>query len=77
MIMCNGNTCQYEGEPKDICKELTYLIMGFVDTLQKDYDLSQEESVDVVVRCANVAVMQPEDRKKYLDALEEYKEVLN
>lgn len=77
MIMCEGNTVQYEGEPKEICKELTYLIMGFVETLEKEYGLSKMEATYIVAECANLAVMEPEQRKDYLDKYEDWKELLN
>lgn len=77
MIKCEGNIAQYEGEPKDICKELTYLIMGFIDTLEKEYDLQREESIRIVAECANIAVMDPETRAEYMEQYEDWKEVLN
>ena len=77
MIKCEGKVAQYEGEPKDICKELTLLIMGFVDTLEKEFDLSREQSVYIVAECANIAVMDPEQRAEYMEKYDDWKELLN
>ncbi len=72
MIRCEGNIVQYEGEAKDVCKEFTYLTMGFVDVLEKEYGLTKEESVRIVVECANIAVSDEETRKQLLDKYDEY-----
>lgn len=77
MIKCEGNIAQYEGEPKDICKELTYLIRGFVETLEKEYDLTRTEATIVVAECANLAVMEPEQREEYLEQYDDWKGFLN
>lgn len=77
MIKCDGNIAKYEGDPKDICKELTYLIMGFVETLEKEYNLTKVESVQVVAECANIAVMDPEVREEYIKQYDDWNGLLN
>ena len=77
MIKCEKNISQYEGEPKDLCMEYTNLTIGFVETLEKEFDLTRDEAIAVVVECANIAVMDAEDRKKYLNSYTEWNEVLN
>lgn len=77
MIKCESNIAQYEGEPKDICKELTYIIMGFVETLEKEYSLARDEAVYIVAECANIAVMEPEQREQYIEQYADWNGLLD
>ena len=72
MIRCDNNTTQFEGDIKDICKEFTYLLIGFKDTLEETFGLLSEESEAVIMECGKIAFMDPIERKQLLDQYDEY-----
>lgn len=69
MIMVKGNTSKFEGHPKDLCVELTYLLSSFKDTLIKEYNISDKDANTAIAECCNIAFMNAFDRKNYLDKL--------
>lgn len=74
MIKVNKNTVHLEGEPKDLCIELTYLLSSFKDTMIKEFKVSEENISKIILECCNIAFMNNIERKKYLDNLvQEYK----
>lgn len=69
MIEVNNNMAKIEGSAKDICIEFTHLVVHLIRTLEKDFELSQEEAINVINECSKIAYMSDEDRAKYLDML--------
>lgn len=69
MITQVGNVSKFEGDSKELCIELTYLLSGFVDTLVKEYQISTEDASLAVAECCKIAFMDKIQRKEYLDNL--------
>ncbi len=69
MITQVGNVSKFEGDSKELCIELTYLLSGFVDTLVKEYQISTEDASLAVAECCKIAFMDKIQRKEYLDSL--------
>ena len=69
MIECVGNVAHFEGEPKELCIELTYLLSGFVDTMVKEFQVSTNDASLAVAECCKIAFMDKIQRKEYLDQL--------
>lgn len=69
MITQVGNVSKFEGDSKELCIELTYLLSGFVDTLVKEYQTSTEDASLAVAECCKIAFMDKIQRKEYLDSL--------
>ena len=72
MIEIKNNIAKVEGSAKEICIELTHLIVHLLKTLENEFGLSQEDSLNVINECAKIAYMSDEERAKYLEEL--YKE---
>ncbi len=74
MIEAKGNVVHIEGDSKEICTELTYLLSSFKETLIKEYDVTEDNASLVIAECCKIAFMDNLQRKEYLDNLvEEYK----
>lgn len=69
MIKVENNVAYIEGTSKTICKEFTHLIIQLLNTLEKDFELSQEDAINVINQCAKIAYMNDEDRAKFLSNL--------
>lgn len=69
MIRVENNVAYIEGTSKTICKEFTHIIIQLLNTLEKDFELSQEDAINVINQCAKIAYMNEEDRAKFLDNL--------
>ena len=66
MISVEDNIAQVEGTPKELCTELTHLLVVMINCFQKDFNLSQEQSISVINECAKIAYMDDESRAEYL-----------
>lgn len=71
MISLKDNIAQIEGNPQELCTELTHLLVVMINCFQKDFNLSQEQSISVINECAKIAYMSDEDRANYLSKLME------
>ena len=69
MIEVNKNIVHIEGEPRDLCVELTYLLSSFKDTMIKEFDVSEQDIALAIAECCRIAFMSPLERKEYLDEL--------
>lgn len=69
MITVENNIAHIEGTPKQICTELTHLLVHIKKTLEIEYDMNEEQSMYVVNECAKIAYMSDEDRAEYLNDL--------
>lgn len=69
MIEVNKNIVHLEGEPRDLCIELTYLISSFKDTMVKEFKVSEKEVTSAITECCRIGFMSPLQRKQYLDEL--------
>lgn len=69
MIEVNKNIVKFEGEPRDLCIELTYLISSFKDTMVKEFKVSEEDISLAISECCRIGFMNPIQRKLYLDEL--------
>lgn len=74
MIHAEKEIIKLEGEPKELCVELTYLLSSFKDTMIKEFKVSEEDISKIILECCNIAFMNNIERKKYLDNLvQDYK----
>ena len=69
MIEVNKNVVHLEGEPRDLCVELTYLISSFKDNMIKEFKVSEEDIILAISECCRIGFMDPIQRKQYLDEL--------
>ena len=70
MIKVENNIAQIEGSAKEICKEFTHIIIHLINTLENDFELSQEDAINVINECAKIAYLDDEHREEYLKNLE-------
>lgn len=71
MISVEDNIAQIEGTPQELCTELTHLLVVMINCFQKDFNLSQEQSITVINECARIAYMTDEERAEELAKLME------
>ena len=69
MIEVNKNIVHLEGDPKDLCVELTYLLSSFKDTMIKEFGVSNDDASLAIAECCRIAFMDSYERKQYLDEL--------
>jgi hypothetical protein len=69
MIEVNKNIVRIEGDSKDLCVELTYLLSSFKDTMIKEFEVSEENISLIMAECFKIAFMSNIERKQYLDEL--------
>ncbi len=69
MIEVNNNIAKVEGTAKDICIEFTHLVVHLIKTLEREFNLSQEESIKILNECCKIAYMDDDSRAKYLSKL--------
>jgi hypothetical protein len=69
MITIEGSTAQYNGTIKELVLEFTHLILGFKQTMMKEFDLSEEEIYKIIAKCGEIAFMSNEERQEYLNSL--------
>jgi hypothetical protein len=69
MIKVEKSVAIVEGTPKLICIELTHLLVHFIKTFEKDYDLTQDQAIGIVNECAKLAYMDSDDRAEFLAKL--------
>ena len=69
MIEVDKNIVHLEGEPRDLCVELTYLISSFKDTMIKEFKVSEEDISLAISECCKIGFMNSIQRKQYLDEL--------
>lgn len=69
MIRVNGSIAKFEGSAKELTLELTHLLLGFKSTMMKEFDLSEEDVLQVIGECGKIAFMSNEEREKYLDEI--------
>ena len=67
MIKVNNNISKVEGTAKEICTEFTHLVVHLIKTLEKEFNLSQKESINVLNECCKIAYMDDDDRAEYLN----------
>ena len=71
MIEVNNNIAKVDGTAKDICIEFTHLVVHLIKTLEREFNLSQEESIKILNECCKIAYMDDDSRAKYLSKLME------
>lgn len=69
MITIEGNTAHYNGTVKELVLEFTHLILGFKQTMMKEFGLSEEEIYKIIAKCGEIAFMSNEERQEYLNSL--------
>lgn len=74
MIEVLKDVVHLEGEPRDLCVEITYLLSAFKDTMIKEYQCSEQDVISAMSECCKIAFMNNIERKYYLDELvQDYK----
>ena len=74
MIVVDKDVISLKGDIRDLCMELTYLMSGFKDVLEKEYGASEEDVLSAMSECCKIAFMNKYERKLYLDKLVSDKE---
>ena len=72
MITIENNIAHIEGTPKQLCLELTHLLVPIKKTLEKEYNMNEEQSMCIINECAKIDYMSDEDRVEYLNNFKEY-----
>ena len=67
MITIENNIAHIEGTPKQLCLELTHLLVHIKKTLEKEYNMNEEQSMCIINECAKIAYMSDEYRVEYLN----------
>ena len=67
MIEVNNNIAKVEGTAKEVCIEFTHLVVHLIKTLEREFNLSQAESIDVLNECCKIAYMDDDGRAEYLN----------
>ena len=67
MITIENNIAHIEGTPKQLCLELTHLLVHIKKTLEKEYNMNEEQSMYIINECAKIDYMSDEDRVEYLN----------
>lgn len=71
MLTVNNNISNIEGSAKEICIEFTHLVVHLIKTLEREFNLSQEESINILNECCKIAYMDDDSRAEYLSNMEE------
>lgn len=69
MIKVDNDIAYIDGDAKTLCIQFTHLIVQLLNSLEKDFDLSQEEAITIINNCAKIAYMDDEERAKYLEEI--------
>ena len=69
MIKVDKNIAQFEGTAKGLTFELTHLLLGFKQNLIKEFGVTEEEALNVIHKCGEIAFMSNEEREEYLSNL--------
>ena len=69
MITVNKNIAQFEGTAKELTFELTHLLWGFKQNLIKEFGVTEEEALNIISKCGEIAFMSNEEREEFLNAL--------
>lgn len=69
MITVNKNIAQFEGTAKELTFELTHLLLGFKQNLIKEFGVTEEEALNIIYKCGEIAFMSNEEREEYLSNL--------
>ena len=69
MIYVQGSIATFEGTAKELTLEFTHCILGFKQSLIKEFNLSEEEVFAVIKQCGELAFMTVQERQQYLDML--------
>lgn len=70
MIKVEDSIAYIEGDAKTLCIQFTHLVVLLINTLQKDFSLSQEDCIKIINECAKIAYMDDEARAEMLERLE-------
>lgn len=70
MITVNKNIAQFEGTAKELTFELTHLLLGFKQNLIKEFGVTEEEALNIISKCGEIAFMSNKEREEYLKELE-------
>lgn len=73
MITVNKNIAQFEGTAKELTFELTHLLLGFKQNLVKEFGITENEALNIISKCGEIAFMSNKEREEYLQELEERK----
>lgn len=66
MIEVIDNIAKLEGSAKEICTNFTHLLVTLINTFEREFDLSREESQKVITKCIEIAYMNDDERAKFL-----------
>lgn len=69
MIVAETSKVKFTGTVKELCLEFTHIILGFKSILLTEFNLSEDESCQVIKLCGEIAFMAPEERQQYLNSL--------
>lgn len=69
MLEVNGSLAKIEGTAKEITFELTHLLLSFKSTLMKEFEISEEDAMQIIAKCGEIAFMSNEERAKVLDEM--------
>lgn len=69
MIISNGTDTKFTGDAKQLSIEITSIIAGFKQTLEKEFDMNEEQTKKVICEYARIGLMNNWERKEYLDKI--------
>lgn len=71
MIFSKDRTTLIEGTAREVVMDLTSILVSFRESLSKEYKMTEEEILQVVGKCGQIAFMDKREILKELDDLEE------
>ncbi len=69
MIHINHDIGEFKGSAKELSLEFTHLILGFKQTMMKEFGLSEDEIFELISLCGKLAFMSVTERQQYLEKL--------
>ena len=70
MIRADKSVVSLEGSAQELSIELTYIIAGFKESMMKEFNMDEEQAIDVINKFSKIAFMNNIQRKLFLDKLE-------
>lgn len=69
MIHINHDSGEFKGSARELSLEFTHLVLGFKQTMIKDFGLSEDETFELISLCGKLAFMSAKERQQYLENL--------
>jgi len=69
MITIDGKIGNFRGTAKELTFEFIHLLLGFKQNLIKEFNLSEQEALEIIEQCGKIAYMNTSERTEFLNNL--------